>query len=108
MDTLPFHEVATIFPLMTEDEFQELALDISAHGLREAIWLYDDQIIDGRNRYRACLAVGVAPRYQTWEGDGSLVAFVVSLNLKRRHLASSQRAMIAQELLDEYAGMRLF
>jgi site-specific DNA-methyltransferase (adenine-specific) len=39
------------------------------------------------------------PEYRTWDGNGSLVAFVVSLNLHRRHLTSSQRAVIALDVL---------
>jgi len=42
---------------------------------------------------------GVEPRFREWNGVGSLVAFVVSMNLKRRHLDSSQRAAIAVDIL---------
>ena len=34
-----------------------------------------------------------------WDGVGSLVAFVVSLNLQRRHLTSSQKATVAMDVL---------
>ena len=94
-----FHEVANIFPLMQGDEFDALKADIAANGLREPVWLHSDgRIIDGRNRYRACRDLGVEPMYRTWDGGGSLVSFVVSLNLHRRHLTESQRAMIAAKL----------
>lgn len=95
-----FHEVANIFPMMAGDEFAALRQDIAENGLREAIWLHPDgRIIDGRNRYLACVELGIAPAYRTWDGRGSLVTFVVSLNLHRRHLTSSQKAVIAHDIL---------
>jgi hypothetical protein len=33
-----------------------------------------------------------------WDGEGSLVAFVVSLNLHRRHLDESQRALVGAKI----------
>ena len=75
--------------------------DILENGQREPIWIYDGKIIDGRNRYRACRDAGIEPALRTWNGEGSLVQFVVSLNLHRRHLTSSQRAAIAAEALEQ-------
>jgi modification methylase len=96
----PYHKVANLFPLIQGDEYERLKADIAANGLLEAIWLHpDSSIIDGRNRHRACLDLGIEPRFRTWNGQGSLVAFVVSLNLERRHLTSSQRAVIALDAL---------
>ncbi len=97
---MEFHEIANIFPLMQGEEYAALKADIDAHGLREPIWLHPNgRIIDGRNRYRACTETSVTPRFRTWDGQGSLVAFVVSLNLHRRHLSSGQRAALAVEVL---------
>lgn len=93
------HEVANLFPLMSGDEYASLAADIDANGLREPIWTYQGEIIDGRNRFRACTEVKVAPRFREWDGHGSLVMFIVSLNLHRRHLSSSQKAALAVEVL---------
>jgi N6-adenosine-specific RNA methylase IME4 len=97
---LDFHPVANIFPLMTGAEYDALVSDIAEHGQHEPIWLHPDgRIIDGRNRYRACCDLGLVPERKTWDGKGSLVAFVVSLNLHRRHLSSSQRAVVALDVL---------
>lgn len=93
-----FHEVANIFPLMQGDEYKQLVEDIKLHGLREPIWLHDNKIIDGRNRYKACLDAGVTPEFVEWDKQGSLVAFVVSLNLHRRHLDESQRALVGAKI----------
>jgi len=95
-----YHHVAALFPLMEGQEYEQLKADIAAHGLLEAIWLHPDgSIIDGRNRHRACLETGTRPRVRTWNGEGPLVSFVVSQNLHRRHLTSSQQAVIALEVL---------
>jgi len=93
-----FHPVANIFPMMSAEEFGALKVDIAANGLREPIWLHAGQIIDGRNRYQACAAIGVKPEFRQWSGQGDLVGFVVSLNLKRRQLTSSQLAVVALEI----------
>ena len=95
---IPFHPVADIFPLMTGQPFEDLKADIKEYGLREPIWLYENQIIDGRNRYNACQELGVPIRTREWDGQGDLVAFVVSLNLHRRHLDESQRGMVAAKI----------
>ncbi len=77
-------------------EFTALADDIRAQGLRETIKLFDGQILDGRNRFPACGIVGVAARFEPFDGDP--LALVVSENLRRRHLNESQRAMVAARL----------
>jgi N6-adenosine-specific RNA methylase IME4 len=101
---MEFHEVANIFPMMSGEEFESLKADIQNNGLHEPIWTHDSKIIDGRNRYQACLAVHVEPRFREWDGNGSLVAFVVSLNLHRRHLNESQRGMVAARLANMQVG----
>ena len=98
-----FHPIAELFPLMQGGAFEELAADICAHGLQEAIWLYEGQILDGRNRWRACQVAGVEPVFKDYTGTDPL-GFVVSLNLKRRHLTESQRAMVGARLANMKAG----
>ncbi|HEX6970238.1 MAG TPA: DNA methyltransferase [Micromonosporaceae bacterium] len=104
----PFHPVADIFPMMSDRELLDLTDDIRENGLREPIWLHrDGRVIDGRNRWLACLQLTIEPHTRTYEGDNStLVAFVVSLNLHRRHLTESQRAMVAARLSTLKHGQR--
>lgn len=94
---MEFHEIANIFPLIEGAEFADLVADIKAHGVREPIWLYEGKILDGRNRYRAAREAGVDCPSCEYEGDDPL-AYVVSLNLKRRHLNEAQRAWVAAKI----------
>lgn len=93
-----FHDVVSIWPKMQADEFARLVTDIRENGLRDPIWTYQGKIIDGRHRYLACVEAGIEPRYQEWNGQGSLLLFVASLNQHRRHLDAGQKAMIALEI----------
>jgi N6-adenosine-specific RNA methylase IME4/ParB-like chromosome segregation protein Spo0J len=94
---LEFHALATLFPLLDGAGFDELVADIRTHGLREPIVLFEGKVLDGRNRYRACVEAGVEPTLTVYQGEDP-VAYVISLNLRRRHLDESQRAMVAAKL----------
>jgi N6-adenosine-specific RNA methylase IME4/ParB-like chromosome segregation protein Spo0J len=91
------HSAAMLLPLIQDEEFDALVEDIRAHGLHEPIWLHaeDGSIVDGRNRYRACLKAGVEPRFRTLDGQESVVEFVMSANVTRRHLNETQKALLA-------------
>ncbi len=98
-DALTFHPACLAFPELPEDELQALAADIKKHGLLNDITLLDKQILEGRSRYKACKLARVKPRFVEWAGTGSPTEWVISQNLIRRHLTSSQRAVVALELL---------
>lgn len=92
------HPLAELIPPMTEAEYEELKADIAENGLSQSITLYEGKVLDGRHRARACGEVGVEPRYTEYEGD-TPAQYVISLNLKRRSLTTSQRAAVAVDFL---------
>jgi len=98
MEKYQDHPIAALFPLMSESELQELAEDIKARGLKDDIVIHQAQILDGRNRYRACIMAGVDPRVKPYVGTEP-IKDVLSWNLHRRHLTTSQRAMVATAVL---------
>lgn len=102
---LKIHPVASLFPAMSAGEFQALKADIKERGLMEPIWLAKDgRIIDGRHRYKACRELKIEPTCirNKYDDDATIAGVVVSLNLKRRHLNESQRAMVAARLKPIY------
>lgn len=97
-----FHPIANIFPLMEGDEFDQLVADIEANGLTDPVIMLDGKILDGRNRYRACQALGIAHREVKFEdlttGSDDPTAYVWSKNVMRRQLNAGQIAMAAEQL----------
>jgi hypothetical protein len=91
--------------MLSDNEQRELTDDIKLNGLREPIWLFQGKILDGRNRYKSCWELGIVPATRKYKGDDP-VAFVISMNLKRRHLDVSQRSMLASRLANMRQGER--
>src|SRR6476619_7527168 len=110
------HPAADVFPMMTDAELDVLAADLNANGLREPIkmiytgkerqignaFAQSTMLVDGRNRLAAMERAG-------WDMDGCAVkwqmlnyskgpfnfdaaAYVISLNIHRRHLTKQQQA----------------
>lgn len=131
MSACEFHPLANLFPLIEGGDFDALVDDIREHGVRDPIVMLDGLVLDGRNRYRAlidlaetgellgpgwghraggCLTDGeLAPPHMwfvkynaSFEGDP--LAWVISKNLKRRHLDESQRAMVAAKIANMGVG----
>jgi hypothetical protein len=97
-----WHPAAECFPLLGLQELKELADDIKKNGLIQPITLLDGLVLDGRNRAKGCASRGVQIRTEDWKGDDP-VAFVISLNLRRRHLTAGQLAMAAANITNLYA-----
>ncbi len=100
------HPAAALFPAaMDGATFEALKSDIQANGQISPIIVVGELILDGCNRNRACTELGLVPVTQEWDGRcGSPLAFVISKNLKRRHLTTAQRAMIAARITNSKAG----
>ena len=100
MSSYEFHEAANIFPL-DEENLQSLADDIKANGQQIPVEIYEGKIIDGRRRSKACQIAGVVASVRNVTPEDP-VAYVLSLNLHRRHLIPSQAAMCAARAREIY------
>lgn len=95
-----YHKYAELFPRMTPEEVLALDEDIQANGLLQDIVTINGDILDGRHRYEICINRGIEPRFKEYEGENPL-AYVIGVNMIRRHLTISQRAVISLPIYDE-------
>ena len=98
------HPLADLFPPLSNEEQSELTSDIAKRGLIDStIWCYENKILDGWGRFMACDELGtdparnIDPIFTEYVGDDPL-GFVISKNVRRRHLNKSQLAMCAAKL----------
>ena len=87
--SLTSHPLAKLFPDLPDADFAPLVEDIRRNGVKVPILVYRGQILDGRQRYRACQKLGIPCPTVTWNGR-DLWMEVQSRNLLRRHLAKDQ------------------
>lgn len=93
--------------MMDDVDYASLRDDIQKHGQLVPIKMLNGQVIDGRNRLRACIELGLKPLTEDVPSEVEPVAFVLSHNLERRHLNTSQRAMVAAKIATyEHGGNR--
>src|SRR5262249_2492386 len=102
---LEFHPLASIFRLLEGKEFAALVEDIRMHGLREPITVFEDMVLDGRNRYRACLEAGIEPTFTPYLDDDQGVdprtyrmARDIVLLANRTDLSKTDRATVHRAL----------
>ena len=96
------HPAANIFPMLSDADFAALKADIEANGQVEEIAFFENQVIDGRNRLRACEELGIEPFGFELTECKDPVAYVLSKNLYRRHLTPSQAGICAARARDYY------
>jgi hypothetical protein len=103
---LEWHELANLMPLIEGVKFEELRKDIAANGLKYRIVLYDGQVLDGRNRYRALRANGhtfTAEDFETFTGDlDKARAYVISTNFQRRQMTNKDKEAMIRLVIERY------
>jgi len=108
---MEFHEYANIYPLMTGKPFDNLVSSIKKRGLNHDIALFEEKILDGRNRYKACIEAGVEPRFKTVTGtQEEMIDFVIDENETRRqlkHIELVKAGVAAQKLYEDAAKKKM-
>lgn len=84
--------------MLDDEAFERLKEDIRQNGQRESVVYFDGMLLDGRNRHRACVELGIEVDECELEQCDDPIAYVLSINLQRRHLRTSQKAMAAARI----------
>jgi len=97
-----------LLPALTAVEYAALKADIAARGVQVPVEYDEDgNILDGHHRVLACQELGLTdwPRIMRMGmSEQQKMQHVIALNLDRRHLNESQRAVIAAKLANTRAG----
>lgn len=99
------HPASDLFPLLEGEPFEALKRDIKDNGQIEPIKLVDGMVLDGRNRMRACKALGIKPITVEVKVENP-VLFAMSENYHRRHLDPLSRGRVEREALKRMGGRR--
>jgi hypothetical protein len=94
------HPAANLFPPMDDDAYYEFVGDVRARGLQQPIRTLKGAVLEGRHRLAACIAAKIEPRFEALPEDTDPFAYVVSANLHRRHLATSQKAIVGAKMVE--------
>ncbi len=82
------------FPEMSGSDFEAFK-DSFKDGFKESLGkviLYEGMVLDGWNRYKACLELGISAVFEQFKGNESeAFEYSIASNLNRRHLTSEQR-----------------
>ena len=107
LSALSVHPAADKFPYMSDEKLLDLAQDIEVNGLIHPIVLYQNEILDGRNRLAALAKTNITNvPVEEYTGDRP-VRYILSLNIQRRQLEPVQAAMLAVDLLPDLEAENL-
>jgi hypothetical protein len=98
------HPAASVFPLIEGDDFEDLCESIRTHGVQHPAVVRGSELLDGRNRMRACERLksegwtGSCPTVE-WKDDGRNVAeWIWDTNAIRRHMNDDGLAMASSAI----------
>jgi len=95
---MEFHPATKHIPRMSHDQYERLVDDIARYGLLVPIVVVDGMIVDGRDRFYACLQLGIERAFVrlTLDDIGANVErYVNQMNAVRRHLPQEDSASVA-------------
>src|SRR5262249_31262685 len=108
--TLEFHALAGLYDLLTDEQLQPLVESMQEHGYEQdkPVIMYENRVLDGRNRLRASLKAGVQPTFAEFTGSyDEARAYAARANELRRHDAPETIRKRRQERIAEVGRLKL-
>lgn len=110
--TMKIHPLAEVYPQMSENEYDNLLMDVQKTGrVLDPIVIFEGQILDGRHRrqtiadsWDAGKDIAFETRLFIEEMEGDPAAYVVSKNSMRRHMSQGQKAVVALQFFDQFTA----
>jgi ParB-like chromosome segregation protein Spo0J len=106
-----FHELSNIIPVPLPEDYENLKSSIQNLGFKSefgVIWLLDGKIIQGRQRYKACLELNIEPKFKEFseeypdkvKDNKFITKWIWALDTARRHLSEADKYTIMRRLQD--------
>ena len=96
--TYRVHPVASMFPLLEGERYEELRVSMEEVGQLHPIVVQGDIVLDGRNRLRVCLQVGMDPVIEEYRGTLRPHDYILVSNLDRRQLDDDARVAVCAKI----------
>lgn len=93
-------EFRKLIPALSDEEFTQLERNCLQDGIRDAIVVWNDTIIDGHNRYEIAKKHGLEFRTESkqFDTEGEVKEWMIMHQFGRRNLSNYQRSILALEL----------
>ena len=98
------HPVAALFPDAEPEDRRRMREDIEEQGVRRPVEVQGGFLLDGRTRVSICGELGIEVPWVEVPAEVDAVGWILSANVHRRHLSTSQRAVLAAELVGVSSG----
>jgi hypothetical protein len=98
------HKLSELFKPydLSVSDMAKLKESIAHIGVQNPITMYENMVLDGWNRYSACLELCIEPPLQDFNGTNEQAwAFVMAQNMMRRSLSQSEKLRILTIYLQE-------
>lgn len=102
----------SVCPPLHPDEYAMLREQIRTDGLREPIITWQDQIVDGHNRFAICSELGITPRSveREFSSESDVVLWIIGNQLGRRNLEPIRKVPLLaarKAILEDRARSRM-